>query len=378
MPIVKTNETLIFTINKQLVILNIEQIDSPHYMLKSDEVRNLSSHPVKTFYLSYHNQKKKQYFLGEDNKLYALNQSNSSSVLSWFYSPALKSELPEEVTDMKISSLQHEVCLSRKGEAYGRGFNGFNQLGNTVLSDRATFTKLNLSPDLNERIAQIACGDNHTLLLSVTGELYSCGNNNEGQLGSNNTESSSSYKVVLPCQSAIKKIGAHGHLSMFLTENGEIYGCGQFYNGFSEPTFIKFTKVDFEKNVPIVDFILESGKIISLDATGNVYAMGRLNAQPQQIATNIIQISSGFLFLNKDFQVESPYCDMKHHKILIEDVLNKQFIESKTKEVKRMPSFHDVRFAFASESNQQSAEKQELQKQVFDAQEDSRASCLIM
>lgn len=45
-----------------------------------------------------------------------------------------------------------------------------------------------LAPRLLEWVAadvviQIACGDNHTLLLTKDGKVYSCGNNDYGQLG---------------------------------------------------------------------------------------------------------------------------------------------------------------------------------------------------
>lgn len=45
-----------------------------------------------------------------------------------------------------------------------------------------------LAPRLLEWVAadvvvEVACGDNHTLLLTKDGKVYSCGNNDYGQLG---------------------------------------------------------------------------------------------------------------------------------------------------------------------------------------------------
>lgn len=40
-----------------------------------------------------------------------------------------------------------------------------------------------LTWSLVERVTNVSCGENHTLIITSDGEVYSCGNNDYGQLG---------------------------------------------------------------------------------------------------------------------------------------------------------------------------------------------------
>lgn len=91
----------------------------------------------------------------------------------------------------------HSVALSRHGRVFSWGNNSFGQLGVGVFSSQASAQDLSdghrgLPPSTVEidsdrqelaEIAHVACGSDHTVFLSVTGQAYAAGCNTYGQLG---------------------------------------------------------------------------------------------------------------------------------------------------------------------------------------------------
>jgi len=74
----------------------------------------------------------------------------------------------------------HTIFATLYGEVYACGSNTSGQLGLGDFEDRLELTKLHLS---QTTVISVAAGDNHTLAVTKRGELYSFGNNSEGQLG---------------------------------------------------------------------------------------------------------------------------------------------------------------------------------------------------
>ena len=78
------------------------------------------------------------------------------------------------------------------------------------------------------KIRAIAGGYSHSLLLTETGELFGCGDNNSGQLGLEQPQNQASW-IPLIDKANIRAIAAGYSHSLLLTEMGELFGCG--YNG---------------------------------------------------------------------------------------------------------------------------------------------------
>ena len=92
--------------------------------------------------------------------------------------PPTKLNIPHRITQIACG-LHHSVLLSSTGEVYTFGSNQHGQLGLGDFVIRETPCLVNV----NSTIVQISAGSNHTVLLNSQGQIYSFGSNNKGQLG---------------------------------------------------------------------------------------------------------------------------------------------------------------------------------------------------
>lgn len=76
------------------------------------------------------------------------------------------------------------------------GSNRFGQLGIEGQTNTTSPVELFSSPPLRNDVAQVACGAEHTFLLTAKGEVYSCGLNIKGQLGNCTYENALRPKLV--------------------------------------------------------------------------------------------------------------------------------------------------------------------------------------
>jgi hypothetical protein len=86
-------------------------------------------------------------------------------------------------------------------------------------------------PYLHEQLQQhfitmVAAGESHTLALSSSGTVYGCGSNEEGQLGLGDDVKESLVMRKIPLPAKCNAIAAGPSGSMFNTEDGKIYVCG--------------------------------------------------------------------------------------------------------------------------------------------------------
>ena len=70
-------------------------------------------------------------------------------------------------------------------------------------------------------------------MLTVNGELYSVGDNSNGQLGINSTSNQSVFVKVkdIPPTEEIDVLGCGGYHCLFATKKGKVYSCGNNGNG---------------------------------------------------------------------------------------------------------------------------------------------------
>jgi alpha-tubulin suppressor-like RCC1 family protein len=121
--------------------------------------------------------------------------------------------------------------ITEQKTVYATGDNKLFQLG---LGADTTFTyvpkEISYLTRNNIKIVDVASGWNHTLFLTDNGRVYACGNNNVGQLGLNDVEPREvpiEIKYFTDNNIFIKRISANSTAhSVFLSRDGKVYTTG--------------------------------------------------------------------------------------------------------------------------------------------------------
>uniref|UniRef100_M4B9Y6 Uncharacterized protein n=1 Tax=Hyaloperonospora arabidopsidis (strain Emoy2) TaxID=559515 RepID=M4B9Y6_HYAAE len=86
----------------------------------------------------------------------------------------------------------------------------------------------------NDQVTSVACGAQHTLVLLQDGRLFAMGDNEFGQLGTKRGEEAETNCTSTPVRVAtfgsdkrLKQIGCGHDFSMALTTTGEVYSWGR-------------------------------------------------------------------------------------------------------------------------------------------------------
>ncbi|XP_023381376.1 X-linked retinitis pigmentosa GTPase regulator isoform X4 [Pteropus vampyrus] len=119
---------------------------------------------------------------------------------------------------------EHTAIITGNNKLYMFGSNNWGQLG---LGSRSTVSKPTCVKALKpEKVKFAACGRNHTLVLTVDGNLFMWGDNSEGQIGLKNVPN-----VCVPHQVTVGKpiawISCGYYHSAFVTMEGELYTFGE-------------------------------------------------------------------------------------------------------------------------------------------------------
>ena len=156
--------------------------------------------------------------------------------------------------------------LDFDGNLYGCGRNNFGQLGST--SSALGFIKR------ASNVETVKIGWNTTWYLTKDGELYGTGLNSHGQQGSGDT---SSVKTFTKRAENVKDFKCTSEGTWYLTKNGELYGCG--YNNYGQQgsgntkDVLVFTK----RAENVKDFKCTSEETWYLTKNGELYSCGRNN-----------------------------------------------------------------------------------------------------
>ena len=136
---------------------------------------------------------------------------------------------------------EHTLFLTATGNVYAVGANQWNQLGDGTTTYRSSPVSV---PVPTSRIIDIAAGSYHSMALDATGQLWTWGKNDKGQLGTGSTfnysisvpyyEVASPYRVASLNTGRIDSYNATGYkLGSFLDVNSYAWTWGYNLNYFS-------------------------------------------------------------------------------------------------------------------------------------------------
>lgn len=159
------------------------------------------------------------------------------------------------------------------------GNNGEGQLG---LGD----TEMRQKPEeiLSLRgihLSQLSAGGEHSAAVTSSGAVYVWGNNAEGQLGLGISTENTHNPETIPSEENFKQVSCEYHHTAFLTVTGEMYTCGESEHGklglsdtVVEPFVDKLQKVEVFSDDEIVSVSCGGTHTAAITSTGKLYTWG--------------------------------------------------------------------------------------------------------
>ena len=156
------------------------------------------------------------------NKLYNLMVDNSYNVDNdSTYDELIDILRNEDINPCKIKQIAgghgHTMILMKSGELWSCGYNNYGQLGLGSKTTQKTFRYC------LKNVEFVACGYNFTFVIKTDGTLWSCGRNNKGQLGLGNTTDVSYFEQVT---SDVKFVSCGYDFTYIIKNDGTLWSCG--------------------------------------------------------------------------------------------------------------------------------------------------------
>jgi len=133
---------------------------------------------------------------------------------------------------MLAAGAEHTVCITRSGILWSWGAGNYGQLGHGVYQSSLFALHIDSSVFGGALVRMVACGANHTMVLTAPGNVWTCGDGQHGQLGCGLSvhQQCTLRPVVMPSDSAgpcnIVMIAAGERFSVALGAAGGVFSWG--------------------------------------------------------------------------------------------------------------------------------------------------------
>ena len=191
----------------------------------------MAGHRVKQVELSHSHTA----FVTEDNEVFVCGRNNEGYKRlgtgdSTNYSTPKRVMMNHTVKQVALG-YQHTMFLTDEGEVFGVGRNDLGNVGNDTMGNTSGRILRTMIPD-GMKVAQIECAKYSTYFLMTDGSLYATGYNDHGEIGVGST---SPVKVPEKMQGLggqrVIKISAGFYTVLALTESGQMFACGRNNEG---------------------------------------------------------------------------------------------------------------------------------------------------
>eukprot|EP00002_Diphylleia_rotans_P007162 TRINITY_DN1666_c0_g1_i3.p1 TRINITY_DN1666_c0_g1~~TRINITY_DN1666_c0_g1_i3.p1 ORF type:complete len:403 (+),score=74.74 TRINITY_DN1666_c0_g1_i3:72-1280(+) len=146
-----------------------------------------------------------------------------------------------EVFDLKknkqhIKSLScgdsHIVMFTKSGDVYSLGNNEFGQLGTGRVDAGMKYEPVPVFALRGKNVVQVSCGSYHSAAITASGELYTWGRGAHGQLGHGATADQSHPTLVETLKDKkIVRVSCGSNHTAVVTDKGELYTFGKGVDG---------------------------------------------------------------------------------------------------------------------------------------------------
>jgi alpha-tubulin suppressor-like RCC1 family protein len=179
----------------------------------------------------------------------------------------------------------YSVALDSVGKVHAWGANGVGQLGNSTIVSYFIPLLVSYGSIATLSIAEVACGQQHTVALDTTGKVHAWGLNNYGQLG-NSTLTNSSLPLAVSSFGTLAGIAivsiacGFGH-TVALDSTGKVHSWG--YNNWGQLGNSTITNVSIPTAVSsfgslssatVVAIACGQVHTLALDSMGHIHAWG--------------------------------------------------------------------------------------------------------
>ena len=181
------------------------------------------------------------------------------------------------------ASVDNSLFLTPNGDVYGCGYNNYGQLGLGDTTQRLVPNYITGAAQ-GSAVAVVSSAQNSSLFLTTAGDVLGCGHNAECQLGLGDITQREvpNYITGAAQGSAVADISASRENSLFLTPNGDVYGCG--YNSYGQLGLGNTTSICFPAYVSgvaegsaVADISSSLWNSFFLTPNGDVYGCGHNN-----------------------------------------------------------------------------------------------------
>ncbi len=218
-----------------------------------------------------------------------------------------------------VAGNSNNIFYVEDGDLYTLGYNGFGQLGDGTVRNRAE------SAMILENTASVSVSETHMLAVDIFGNLYGCGDNSYSEMG-NRTTSQTTTPIKL--MSGVRQAAAGKYFSVVLTKDGDVFAAGRNDKG-QLGTGDCRDYATYKKILSGICKIAVSGNsCAALNAEGELFVWGE-NAErqlsgnakqldaPKRIAKDVYDVamgkaSMGILRLNRDFEVSGAAREKKN------------------------------------------------------------------